>query len=51
MLLCVLAMPLAHASITFSITPEHCAYADGYIGTTVTGGVPPYTFMLGAMGR
>ncbi|MBK8228272.1 MAG: DUF11 domain-containing protein [Flavobacteriales bacterium] len=38
------AAPALRANIFFNITPEHCAYADGYIGTTVTGGVPPYTY-------
>jgi uncharacterized repeat protein (TIGR01451 family) len=38
------AAPALRANIFFTITPEHCAYADGYIGSTVTGGVPPYTY-------
>ena len=38
------AAPALRANIFFNISPEHCAYADGYIGTTVTGGVPPYSY-------
>ncbi len=32
------------ANIVFSIHPEHCANADGYVTVVVNGGVPPYTY-------
>ena len=34
----------SRANITFEITPEHCAHADGRVTSFVNGGVPPYTY-------
>ena len=43
-LLFVVPLSAAKANISFVITPEHCAHADGTISTSVSGGVPPYTY-------